>query len=269
MALHIKEKYNQAKVDKLAEYVRLYNEKGRPIDYEILVDGFKAVRRTNDPSMFSMFEDFVSAESKAIEILFYTGNSNNNDKYIFYFGDAPSEQLSGLDVEARVDEKVQKIETEKKIKELEEEKEELEAQVDELEKEVVKLEKEKQELINSQSPLKGILGEVGSSLVESFIRRNPNVIKGIPGGEALAGLMDGDKKKDDPKNGGESEQEVSFQPKSNSSPAMNEDDRMAIVFVNQLKAKFSKDEFDQILLILEELSNNKSKIEAVLKDIKP
>jgi hypothetical protein len=260
-----KEKYNQAKIEKLAEYIKLYHDKGRPIDYEVLVDGFKAVRRTSDPDMFNIFEDFINVDTRSVEVLFYTGNSNNNDKHIFYFGEG--EQLNGLDVNAQVKEQLDKEKKDVRIKELEDKNSELQEEVKDLQEEVEELEKEKQELISKQSPLKDVFGEIGSSLVESFIRRNPNVIKGIPGGEALAGLIDGDKKKEGPRGGSEKEEEVSFQSKSNSTLAMNEEEKMAIVFVNQLKSKFTKDEFDQILLILEELSHNKSKIEAVLKDI--
>jgi hypothetical protein len=72
--------------------------KGQPIDYEILVDGFKAVRRTSDPDMFTMFENFVTADTRSIEILLFTGSSNNNEKRIFYFGEDQKEGLSGVDV---------------------------------------------------------------------------------------------------------------------------------------------------------------------------
>src|ERR1043165_7399868 len=94
-----KQKYAQEKVDKLYDYLNTYHEKGMPIDYEVLVDGFKAVRRTNDPAMFYMFESFVNSDCRSIEILFYTGTSNNNDKHIFTFGDEAKEQqgLSGIE----------------------------------------------------------------------------------------------------------------------------------------------------------------------------
>ncbi len=263
MGLQANEKYNQGKVDKLADYLRLYHEKGRPIDYEILIDGFRAVRRTNDPDMFSMFEEFITADTRSVEILFYTGTSNNNDKHIFFFGDHAKEGLSGVDIDSRVEEQFQKRIKASELDDLRKENEELESQVDELEKEVAQLEKEKLEMINSQSPLKGFLGEIGSSFVESFIRRNPNIVKSITGGEALSGLISNENKAPAENN---SEGEVSFQAKT-SQPSVTEDDKAAITFVNQLKSQFTRDDFDKIMVILQELSSNKSKIEAVLKDM--
>src|SRR3954471_17641112 len=106
MALQSKEKYDAKKVERLEEHLRLYFDKGQPIDFEIIVDGFKVVRRTSDPNMFAMYENFVDADTKSIEILLYTGSSNNNDKRIFYFGDTHKEGLSGVEVEAKIKEGV-------------------------------------------------------------------------------------------------------------------------------------------------------------------
>lgn len=263
MALQAKEKYDPNKVERLAEHLRLYQEKGQPIDYEIVVDGFKVVRRTSDPGMFSMFENFVDANTKSMEILLYNGASNNNDKTIFYFGELPKEGLSGVDIDNRIDEGVQRKLKERDYDELKKDNEELEKEVDELEKQVEQLEKEKAELVASQSPLKGVLGEIGSSLVESFIKRNPQVMKSIPGGEALAGLIENeDKTKATEDQSAESE--VTFTSKS----ALSEDHKYAIQFVDQLKAQFTREEFDKVLLVLEGMSNDKNKIETVLNHIK-
>lgn len=268
MALISKQKYDQGKMDKLAEYLRIYHQKDQPLDYEIIVDGLKVVRRTNDPDMFPMYENFVTADTKSIEILFYVGTSNVNDKHIFTLIDEPKEQgLSGIEIDNRIQEKVdQKVDQHKKDLEyeaLKKDNKDLQEEVDELEKEVEKLEKEKEDFIKNQSPLKGYLGEIGSSFVESFIRRNPNVIKNIPGGETLAGLLNTDAK---PEGGQPENAEVSFQPKTKTT-SLSEEDQAAITFVNQLKSQFSKDEFDKILLILQTLADDKSKIDLILNHV--
>jgi hypothetical protein len=270
MALQSKEKYDPKKVERLEEHLRLYFEKGQPIDFEIIVDGFKVVRRTSDPNMFVMYENFVDADTKCIEILLYTGTSNNNDKRIFYFGEAPKEGLSGVAVDAMIKEGVNQEMRERDYEALKKEYAEALSDIKELEQEVEQLEKDKAALEASQSPLKGVLGEVGSSLIESFIRRNPSVIKSIPGGEALAGLIEGDsKKKEQEQQNPSPDPEVSFQSKNNgnSNAPLSEEDQSAITFVNQLKAQFSKDEFDKILLILQTLAEDKSKIELIINHV--
>ena len=266
MALISKQKYDPAQVQKLADLVRLYRDREQPFDYEIIVDGLKVVRRTSDPEMFFLFENFVSADTKNVEIIFYNGNSNVNEKRMFTFiDDEPEKGLSGIEIDNRIQEQVEKQKKEWEYDLIRKENKDLKDEVAELEKEVEQLEKANEELVNSQSPLKGFLGEVGSSFVESFIRRNPNMLKGIPGGEALAGLIDTDNKRKDQEDESP-ESEVTFKPKADSN-SLSDEDQAAITFVNQLKSQFTKQEFDKLLLILQTLADDKSKIDLILNHI--
>jgi len=271
MALPNKEKYEQKKIDNLIQYLRLYSDKGQPIDYEILVDGFKAVRRTNDPDMFIMFENFVTAETRSIEVLLFTGSSNNNEKRIFYFGELPKEGLSGVDVKNIVDEEVQRKLREREYETLKDENRKLQQQITDLESEVDELEKQNARLELKQSPLNSFLGDVGSSLVESFIKRNPKLMSAFPGGEALAGLLQTGGEETGEEH--ESDSEVSFTPKASSSASrhgeavLSENDQAAIHFVNQLKTQFTKNEFESVLEILQILADDKTKIDMILNDI--
>ncbi len=266
MALPNKEKYEQKKIDNLLQYLRLYNDKGQPIDYEILVDGFKAVRRTSDPDMFTMFENFVTADTRSIEILLFTGSSNNNEKRIFYFGEEQKEGLSGMDVKNIVDEEVQRKLREKEYDELKGENKNLKQHIADLESEVEELEKQNARLEMKQSPLNSFLGDVGSSLVESFIKRNPKLMAAFPGGEALAGLLQSSNEETSEEPIPDSE--VSFKPKvSSSASSLTEEDQAAIQFVNQLKSQFSKEEFERVLLILQTLADDKSKIDLIINHV--
>lgn len=267
MALPNKEKYEQAKIEKLVQYLQLYHQKGQPVDYEILVDGFKAVRRTSDPDMFSMFENFVTADTRSIEVLLFTGSSNNNEKRIFYFGEEPKEGLSGLEVKSLVDEEVRRKLRDKEFEALKEENYNLKRNITDLESEVDELEKHNARLEMKQSPLNDFLGDIGSNLVESFIKRNPKLMSTIPGGEALAGLLQQDNAEDNGQPNPESE--VTFKAKSDNSRSftLTEENVSAIQFVDQLKSQFSKEEFDKILLILQALSDDKSKIDLILNHL--
>ena len=270
MAIIAKQKYSQEKIDKLVDYLKAYRERGMPIDYEILVDGFKAVRRTSDPDMFIMFENFVTPESKALEILFYTGSSNNNDKHIFTFAEEIKEPagLSGLEIDNRIQEGIEKEKRNWEFENLRKENKELKEEIAELETELEKLEKEKEEITASQSPLKGVLGEIGSSFVEGFIRRNTRLIAKLPGGETLAGLIEEDNKEKGLEED-QDEPEVSFSAKTSStSSSLSKEDQDAINFVNQLKSYFCKAEFDRVLEILQHLSEDKDAIETVLTSLK-
>jgi len=264
MALPNKEKYDQKKIDNLLAYLRLYQQKGQPIDYEILVDGFKAVRRTSDPDMFTMFENFVNADTRAIEILLFSGTSNNNEKRIFYFGEDQKQALSGTEVKGFIDEEVQRKLREMDYETLQRENSKLQKHIEDLEGEVDELEKQNARLEARQSPLNSFLGDIGSSLVETFIKRNPKLMATIPGGEALAGLLQPENNDGDA--APQHESEVSFKAKSNVG-SLSEEDQAAVQFVNQVKAQFSKSEFEDVLLILQTLADDKSKISLILNHV--
>lgn len=260
MAIIAKQKYAQEKIDKLHDYLKIYRDKGMPIDFEVLVDGFKAVRRTSDPDMFPMFESFVTPESQNLEVLFYTGSSNNNDKHIFVFGDEPKEQgLSGIEIDNRIHEGIEREKRNWEHESLKKENKQLREEIAELEEDIEKLEKEREESLSQQSPLKNLLGEVGSSFVESFIRRNPRLISNLPGGHALAGLLENETGTEDIK---PIESEVTFEPKDKQ--ALSQEEERAIVFVEQLKASFTKSEFDQVMEILQMLALDKEQIKHVV-----
>ena len=269
MALPNKEKYEPRKIDNLVQYLRLYQDKGQPIDFEILVDGFKAVRRTSDPDMFAMFENFVTADTKSIEVLLFTGSSNNNEKRIFYFGEAPkekekSESLSGIEVQNMIDDGVNRKMLQMQFEELQKKNGELNEEIKTLLSEINELEKQNAILEAKQSPLNSFLGDVGSSLVESFIKRNPKLMSSIPGGEALAGLLQTDNAETE---SDKIESSVSFKPTSEARSSLSQEDQAAIQFVNQLKSQFTKSEFDEIMLILQTLAEDKSKIGLILNHV--
>jgi FtsZ-binding cell division protein ZapB len=216
--------------------------------------------------MFTMFENFVTADTRSIEILLFTGSSNNNEKRIFYFGEQQKEGLSGMDVKSIVDEEVQRKLREKEFDELKYENKNLKQHIADLESEVDELEKQNARLEMKQSPLNSLLGDVGSSLVESFVKRNPKLMAAFPGGEALAGLLQTSNAEVNEEQTPESE--VSFKPKvTTSAPTPSEEDEAAVQFVNQLKSQFSKEEFECVLHILQMLADDKSKIELILNHV--
>ncbi len=271
MAIIAKQQYNQDKIDKLRDYLRLYYDKGMPIDYEILVDGFKAVRRTNDPELFNMFESFVTADTRTVEILFYTGTSNNNDKHLFSLSEEPKEVqgLSGIEIDNRIQEGIEREKRNWEFEALRKENKELKEEIEDLEDELERVEKERDGLVSKQSPLNGLIGEVGSSMIESFVRRNPKVIANLPGGHALAGLIEDESKAEEEPL---PDVEVSFKAKNEDGAKEGNNSshiQQAVAFVNQLKSSFTKEEFDQILEILQYLAENKESIEMTLELLKP
>jgi hypothetical protein len=253
-----KEKYSADKIEKLQQYLEAYAEKGQPIEYEILVDGFKAVRRTSDPEMFEMFERFVTADTKSVEIIFYQGSSRHSDKNLFYFDSNNAESgLSGIEINQKIHEQVEQAKKEWEHEQLVKEVKEWKDYAKELEEDVDRLEKQLEDNRSNQSPLQGMLGEFGSSLVSGIVRQNPKIIEKIPG---LSGLIESGS---DQSTVQESETEVSFSPKQESSDAVE-----ALQFVQYIKSKLNESQWNQLIGVIDTLTEQPEKIEEVSKFIK-
>ena len=261
MALLGKEKFSPDRMETLRKYLETYHERGEPLEFEILLDGSKAVQRTSDPKLFDLYEALVTADTRSVEVVFYRGKSNHNDRRIFIFGETPSGtgELSGLDMKSEIKKQVEAARTAWEQQQLKAENQTLKQQVGELEETIEELEEELEGFKSKQSPLNGILGEVGSTVMESFIRKNPQLLNGLPlnGLGALPGA----------KQEATEEREVQFKAKqeeSTSSPKRSEEEQHALLFMQQMKEVFSKEEFDRILKLLEAFANDKAKIDTML-----
>jgi hypothetical protein len=262
MAIIGKEKYNQEKIDKLHDYLKMYQELGQPLEFEILVDGFKAVRRTSNIEIFRLFENFVNADTKAIEVLFFQGTSNNNDKHIFTMGEEVKENgLSGFEIDNRINEQVGKARKEWEFEQLKKDNFEWEEYAKELEEDVSKLEKELQEVKSSQSPLHGILGEFGSSLVSGIVRQNPKFVEKIPG---LSGLLESSEETKDL--GQAPGSDISF---SSAEPVQEDtESREAKIFVKQIKQHYKGENFDKLMVVIDLLAQDQKNLESTINDLR-
>jgi hypothetical protein len=198
------ENYDPLKIDKIKLHLQSQAEKGNSRFYEIFVDNLKAVHKTNDVADFDSYEDYMTEDTEKIRILIYSSSSTSprNDQYTYRMkktieskNEAVTPTLNGLEIEARIEEKLQghreRWEHEQLRKELEQTKkqlEEAESYSDKLEAELLQFRSKKMHFGNVN------LGELASVVVEGFVRRNPQILAKIPGAEGLAGVIEQDNK---------------------------------------------------------------------------
>ncbi len=253
------EKYSQAKIDSIANLLAVNEEQGTSIDYEVFVDTLKVIPRTDSAGRFESYTDFVNADTKSITIILYNGQSNRNDKYIFRLKEE-NNGLQGLGMDERIHEKLsterQKWEFEQletKSQKLQKELKEAGEYIDELEETIVKLRNRKFHLGSIN------LGELGSVMLEGFIRRNPHLLSKLPGGEALAGVIEEDNESLDAE-APDSEVEVV----SKTSPSVTGQEREYIDLLARIRKVFSEQDFIQVMHILDALSQNPALIMEML-----
>jgi hypothetical protein len=266
---YIEEAYSPDKIENLLQYLTSSKEQGAPEEFEIFVDAFKVVKRTNDINRFDCYSNFIQPQTKSISVLIFDGTSNRNTRHKFNLKE-DKQGLSGVDVDSRISEKLiterEKWDNELLKKEfaiMKKELQDAEETIDQLEAQL--------ELTKSNKPRLNEMGlvEVASVVFEGFIRRNPQMLTKLPGGEALAGafIQDNEEKQkllDAPK---EIEPKVSFTIEEDeaATETLSEEDKASLVFVKKLNQAFSREQMERVFLILEILAKNHADIETTIQ----
>lgn len=267
----INEKYSQQKIDNLYHYLQSSKEQGEPEDYEIFVDAFKVVKRTSDLARFEIYANYIQPETKSITIVIYDGSSPRNTKHIFSIKEDNSNSLSGVDVDSRIEEKL-RVEKEKWETELlKKENEKLKTDLSEAEAYIEQLEEDAEKAKDKKFRMGDVnVGEFASVVLEGFVRRNPQLLTKLPGGEALAGAIEQDNA-DREKALLEKipEAEVSFKKGGGSGGSttgnLSEEDKSYLEFIKSLKDKFDSEQMTSVLLILDTLSKSPQDIDATIQ----
>ncbi|HTA62527.1 MAG TPA: hypothetical protein VK835_08725 [Bacteroidia bacterium] len=251
---YIEEAYSPDKMENLLQYLQCSKEQGEPEDFEIWVDAFKVVKRTNDTDRFENYTNYMRPETKSVSILIYDGTSPRNTKHTFILKD-DKQALSGLEINNRIDDRL-KTEKEKWESELlKRDYEKLKIDYEESEKYVDELE-EKLLLAIGNKPRINEMGvvEVASVLLEGFVRRNPRMLAKLPGGEALAGafIEDNEEKTKLLNAAPEPDAKVSFKMEGEETKeTLSEEDKTSLEFIKQLNATFNREQMTQVFLILD------------------
>jgi hypothetical protein len=271
---YIEEAYSPDKMDNLLQYLTSSKEQGEPEDFEIFVDAFKVVKRTNDINRFDCYSSFIQPQTQSISVLIFDGSSNRNTKHKFNLKE-DKQGLSGVDVDSRIHEKI-KSEREKWDNELlKKEYDILKSELKDAEDTIDQLEAQL-ELTKDTKPRLNEMGlvEVASVVLEGFVRRNPQMLTKLPGGEALAGvfIQDNEEKQkmlDAPK---EIEPKVSFTieddndtEKGTPIDTLSEKDKASLGFVKQLNEAFTREQMEKVMLILDALSKTPTNIESTIQ----
>ena len=264
----INEKYSEQKIDNLYNYLQNSKEQGESEDYEIFVDAFKVVKRTNDLARFESYSNFIQPETKAVTIVIYDGTSPRNTKHIFTIKEGNTNGLSGVDVDTRIEEKLRSEKEKWETDLLKKENEKLKTELSEAEAYIEELEDNAEKAKDKKFRIGDVnVGEFASVVLEGFVRRNPQLLTKLPGGEALAGVIEQDNVEREKALLAKSpEPEVSFKKKSSSSePTMSEEDKSYLDFIKSLKDKFDHEQMTSVMLILDVLAKSPNDIDPTIQ----
>jgi len=246
------QKYDQFKIDKLKHYLEDMTGKGQPRLYEIFVDSLKVVPKTEDLTQFDSYEQYMDEDTEKVRILVYNSNlSPRNDQFCFVVQPGRSDKAMGAlgEIDTIVQEKLAARDREHAMEALHKELDEARTQLREAEDEVAHLHQEL-EVVRTGRERKQIKGiEFMSILLEGFVRRNPQLLQKIPGGEALAGLIEQDNQEKlaplpEPLPG------ASFRKKEDTTSGLSPEQARYIETLRQLEAHFLQPDLETVMQIL-------------------
>lgn len=263
----IEERFDQHKIDSLKRYLQREADKGRAKDFEIIVDGFKVVSRTDNIEEFEDYEQEIKNNSRNISILVFDGpGTNRNTRYSFMLqGDVSGRNPQAANGLGEIDQVIaQKLEEREREHELTSVKEQLKAtkeQLAESEDYAETLQKRIKEMEEKRYTQAVSLGEVASAVLKTLVKQHA---ARIPGGQALAGLLGADIE-DIPGVAAPppAEATASFEKQPDAAP-LDEQTRNRLSLIAQLQERFNEQQMIAVFSILDSLAAAPDKIEAVL-----
>jgi hypothetical protein len=298
------DKFDQQKVDRLKSHLLAQAQKGQAKFYEIFVDSLKAVQKTDEPSEFEGYEDYMTADTRQIKVIIYnSGLSPRNDQFVFSLNAAsPKEALeSALDgftwgMLSKPELQELKIKRDNHlaesfaIKKLEQEAEELNAEIEEKNEYILQLEAGIEKAKANGNKLGGVdLGLLLTEGLDGLIRKNTHLISRVTGLDGIAKMIDEDTQAQNQafqntshnssfnssQNTGhfEANGAASFskKPNTNSEAAningyenLSENEMHFLNLFKKMQERFSEQEIYEVIVILDRMSEDKSLIEPII-----
>lgn len=273
--------FDQQKVDRLKNHLSAMAEKGKAKHYEIFVDGLKAVPKTDEPSEFDGYENYMTVDTEQIKIIIYnTSASPRNDQYVFLVKARSREEatnigLNGFPVKSFSRNSMSewretqnnKTAEAMEIAVLKKENAELRRELMESEEYADQLASAVEAAKANGNKIGGVhWGDVVSVALEGLVRRNTHLIAQIPAVSGLAGLIEKDNNREETP---QENAEVSFKKKETAStttanvPVLTDEEKQFIALFRELEKLFTQDEMGQVMQILDVLSKDKSQLQPV------
>lgn len=261
--------YAREKMEQLQRRLQNAEAAGSPNEFEIIIDGMPVVNRTDDMEQFDNYLYELDDNTHILTVKIYFGKSNNNNQYSFEVNPQTAEAsapviqlhpqpapLNGLgEVEAMVKKGIEEYKKEQ-------EKERLLAKIQTLEADLKdcleykdKLEAALEDERRNKFRFRGAnIAEFGSELLTGMIRKNPQWLRKLPMGEALAGFIIQDTKELEEAAGSPPAPEPEGSFKAKATPAVSEAQRFHIALLDELSRSLDQGQLDKIMAVLQRLS---------------
>lgn len=250
-------KYSPLKIAQLKMWLEEMKEQGLTKFFEVFVDDFKIVPKTDAIQNLDAYEQYIDEDTQTIKVFIYnTPDSHRYSQRIFTMKEktvqAPvqNQTMSGVEIQNTISEKVEQAkkewDCEQTKKELEDTKRKLRESEEYAEKLTSRIETLKEKLENAKTM---------KEIVTAISEYGPVIFGGNPKPSATLSGAQAEKKP---------EEQASFKMKTEGEPSLSEQEKYFIEFGKSLRENFSQEEFTKILSIIDVFAKDKSNIDPVV-----
>jgi hypothetical protein len=262
----INQPFDNAKIEKLKNFLEDMAAKGQPRPYEIYVDNLRVVPKTENPDDFEGYEQYMDGNTAQLKIvIFGSSASPRNEKYCFDVQKEKEKPLNGLgEVDSLIQDRLDARDREHAMADLNKELSATKQQLEESEEYAESLEQQIQDLKEGKYKKNIQWGELASVAVESMLRRNAQLFAKIPGGEALAGLIEQDNlEKKQLAVSGSPDSKASFQKKPDAAAHLTPEHLQYIPMIEQLYKDFDDAQFQTVIQIIGKFTEDPGQLQTV------
>lgn len=208
--------YDPGEIESIKLMLEAETKEGRPLFFEIKINGFTRVHKTNKVERFDELHNFLNENTKELVIsVFPDPNTNRKEWYKYKLNGGQTESLNGLEMENKISERMKQFEekmamqkTEEKLQETEKKLEQAELYIDILENKLEAAQTKPNHIGNFD------LGKLAGSTIKEIAIHYPKVLDKVPVLNGIAKAIQEDVKALPERTNSSFEGEVSFRPKS-------------------------------------------------------
>lgn len=257
--------YDASEIESIRLMLDAEAKEGRPLSFEIKVNGFTRVHKTNKVERFEELHNFLNENTTDLVISVYPDVNSNRKEWYKYKLNSKPEALNGVDMEAKISERMKQFEeklamqrTEEKLKETEHKLEQAELYIDILEDKLEDV-KTKPNHIGSFD-----LGKLASSTIEGIAIHYPKVLDKVPVLNGIAKVIQEENRTKPAQLNGGFEGEVSFKQKAKpTAPAETEHDEAVQQLSEFIAEHFDQDQKQILGAVIVALGENTSQLKTV------
>lgn len=206
--------YDPAEIESIRQMLVAEAAEGKALYFEVKVNGFTRIHKTNKVERFEELYNFINENSKELVISVFPEISSSRKEWYKYKLNASNESLNGVDIESKVKEQMQLHEERSAAERVKEKLAEALKKLEDAEEYIELLQTQLEESKAKPNHLGSIdLGKLAGTTIESLAVHYPKLLDKVPVLNGIAKVIQEDSKSKPKTQHSSFEGEVSFKPK--------------------------------------------------------